>query len=267
MSDIYNNEGFCLLQKTTTFKTHLYKPTGIEEVEIQVSSEYHMAFLLNGRPYLTVACSGTDLELLAAGHLISEGIIVSEKEIERIDIDEKAMTVNVVTAKDAHIIGRLIKVRTLVSGCAGAEAQDCGIQPLAELPVIKASAVLASVKEFLGYSETYRITHGVHSGALYDIEGGRAVFFDEIGRHNAVDKLIGLAFTRGIPVNRMMLLSTGRISSEIVTKAAVAKVPAIVSRAAPTSMAVEMVRKMNIILITGVKRDSFYVHHGVEHIS
>ncbi len=256
-----------MLQKTKTIKTHLFKGTGIEEAEVQVSAEYHVAFLLNGRPYLTVACSGTDLELLAAGHLLSEGIILSEKEIERIDINEKEMTVNVITARDAQIIGRLIKVRTLVSGCAGAETPDCGLPPLRDLPVLKAPVVLASVKEFLGFSETYRHTHGVHSGALYDIEGGRAAFFDEIGRHNAVDKLLGLALTRGIAVNRMMLLSTGRISSEIVTKAAVAKVPAIVSRAAPTSMAVEMVRKLNIILITGVKRDSFYVHHGVRQIS
>jgi FdhD protein len=255
-----------LLQKTTTIKTHLYRPTGIEEVEVQVSAEYHVSFLLNGRPYLSVACSGTDLELLATGHLVSEGIILSENEIERIDIDEKGMAVNVITARDAKIIGRLIKVRTLVSGCAGAETPDCGTTPLHDLPVLKASVVLASVKEFLGFSEIYRHTHGVHSGALYDTEGRRAAFFDEIGRHNAVDKLLGLALTRGIAVDRMMLLSTGRISSEIVTKAAVARVPAIVSRAAPTSMAVEMVRKLNIILITGVKRESFYVHHGAEYI-
>ncbi|OHD72168.1 MAG: formate dehydrogenase family accessory protein FdhD [Spirochaetes bacterium RBG_16_49_21] len=257
-----------MLQKTTTVRAHRYRPSGIEEVEVQVSAEYHVAFLLNGRPYLTVACSGTDLELLAAGHLASEGIILSENEIERIDIDEKGMTVNVITVRDANIISRLIKVRTLVSGCAGGGGDSvCSLPVLHDLPELKAPVILACAREFLGFSETYRLTHGVHSSALYDMQGKRAAFFDEIGRHNAVDKLIGLALMRGVAVDRMMLFTTGRISSEIVTKAVVAKVPVIVTRAAPTSMAVELVRKLNIILITGVKRDSFYVHHGIEYIS
>jgi FdhD protein len=244
-----------LLPQTVTVTCHRYTATGFEEIRVPVIAEYHVSFLLNGRPYLTVACSGSDLELLAAGHLISEGIIISQNEIDRIEVDENGMTVNVITAKGAEIIGRLIKVRTLVSGCAGAgDARSCMEPVFHDLPEIKAEVILASIKEFLRSSEGNRITHGVHSGALYDTEGTRMAFFDEIGRHNAVDKLLGLALSRGIAVDRTMLLTTGRVSSEIVSKAAVAGIPAIV-------------KKYNIILITGVKRDAFYVHHGVEHIS
>ncbi len=252
-----------MLQQTRTTLAHRYHDAGIEEVELVVSVEYHMTFLLNGRPYLTVACSGSDLDHLAAGHLLSEGIIRSREEIERIDIDEEAMTVNVVTAPGADIIGRLFRVRTLVSGCAGGgTGGGCEGVVLPAPPVVDPAVIIDSAKEFLGFSKIYRRTHGVHSAALYGIEGGRIAFYDEIGRHNAVDKLLGFALTGGIGLDRAMLFSTGRISSEIVSKAAAARIPALITRAAPTSMAIDMAREIGLILVTGVKRDGFYVHSG-----
>ena len=122
------------------------------------------------------------------------------------------------------------------------------------------------MKEFLGLSTTHSQTHGVHSGALYGLDGKRMAFFDEIGRHNAVDKLIGMALINRIPLDRYMLFSTGRVSSEIVLKAAQASIPVIVTRAAPTSMAIDLARKQNLILITGVRKDGFYVAHGADRI-
>lgn len=251
-----------MLHETVTLQSHHYTSSGLAPVELAVSAEYLVSFLLNGRPYMTVACSGTDLEYLAVGHLVSEGIILSGKEVARVEVDENALSVNVVTVPEADLISRLFRVRTLVSGCAGSGGAECG----APLPrggiVIDPSVVLGAVKEFLGLSKNYRVTHGVHGAALYDTRGALLAFYDEIGRHNAVDKLLGRASADGIDLGRVMLLSTGRISSEIVSKAAVARIPAIVTRAAPTSLAVELSRRMNIILVTGVKRDSFYVHHG-----
>ncbi len=251
-----------MLNETVTVQSHHYSPSGLEPVELAVSSEYLVSFLLNGRPYMTVACSGTDLEYLAVGHLVSEGIILSGREVARVELDEGAMTVNVVTVPEADVISRLFRVRTLVSGCAGSGGAECGA-PLQQGKVsIDPGVILASVREFLGLSTIYRRTHGVHSAAMYDTRGALMAFYDEIGRHNAVDKLLGRAISEGIDPGGVMLLSTGRISSEIVSKAAVARIPAIVTRAAPTSLAVELSRRMNIILVTGVKRDGFYVHHG-----
>ena len=255
-----------VLDETVILQSHRYSPSGMEPVELAVSAEYLVSFLLNGRPYMTVACSGTDLEYLAVGHLVSEGIILSRKEVARVEIDEGTMTVNVVTVPESDVISRLFRVRTLVSGCAGSGGAECG-EPLERGAVaIDPEVILASVKEFLGLSKNYRSTHGVHSAALYDTRGALRAFYDEIGRHNAVDKLLGRASADGIDPGGVMLLSTGRISSEIVTKAAVARIPAIVTRAAPTSLAVELSRRMNIILVTGVKRDSFFVHHGADDI-
>ena len=87
--------------------------------EAPVSAEYHVMLLLNGRPCLSIVCSGSDLDLLAAGHLMSEGIILSRDEIDRVEVDEERMRVNLVTAAGVDMFGRLVRVRTLVSGCAG----------------------------------------------------------------------------------------------------------------------------------------------------
>jgi FdhD protein len=256
-----------LLPDKVTITGHRYSGSGMEPVDITVCAEYHVAIMINGRPCVTIACSGSDLELLAAGHLASEGIICSQNEIARVEVDEKALTVNVVTAPGAEVFGRLMNVRTLVSGCAGAGPSAVCAVPAAGVPCrIEARMIISMMKEFLGLSDTYRLTHGVHSAALYDAGGERVAFFDEIGRHNAVDKLIGLTLARGMATERMILLTTGRVSSEIVSKAALACIPGIVTRAAPTSMAVDMAREMNIILVTGVRGRGFFVHHGAEYI-
>jgi FdhD protein len=256
-----------MLPQTITISAHRYGPGGFEPVELQVSAEYHMTFQVNGRPYLVVACSGSDLEILAAGHLLSEGIIMSRDEIERIEVDEEKMSVNVVTAPGTEVMGRLFRVRTMVSGCAGGgTGAGCRGVTLPAVSGIDPAVIMDSAKEFLGLSAIHRSTHGVHSAALYDIGGRRIAFYDEIGRHNAVDKLLGLVLTEGIGLERAMLFSTGRISSEIVSKVAAARIPVLVTRAAPTSMAVGMAREIGLVLVTGVRRDAFYVINGVESI-
>jgi FdhD protein len=256
-----------MLQKILSVKAHRHTQSGMEPVDISVSAEYTVGLLLNGRPCLSVACSGSDLENLAIGHLASEGIILSYGEVDRVETDEENLTVNVIFKAGADVFGRLIKIRTLVSGCSGSgSGAAVGAVSSRELHRLDPAVIHASVKEFLGLSDTYRLTHGVHSAAIYNTDGTQLAFYDEIGRHNAVDKLIGYAMTRGMDLNRVMLLSTGRISSEIVLKAAAANIPAIVTRAAPTSKGVELARHNNIILVTGVRKDSFYVHHGAEYI-
>jgi FdhD protein len=256
-----------LLPDKVTIASYRYSGSGMEPVDISVSAEYHVAVMINGRPCVTIACSGSDLELLAVGHLASEGIICSQNEIAGVEVDETALTVNVLTVPGAEVFGRLMKVRTLVSGCAGTGPGPACAVPATGVPFrIEARTIVSLMREFLGLSDAYRLTHGVHSAALYNGEGERVAFFDEIGRHNAVDKLIGLAFARGLATGRMVLLTTGRVSSEIVSKAALACIPGIVTRAAPTSMAVDMARERNILLVTGVRGRGFYVHHGVEFI-
>lgn len=256
-----------MLPATVTVHSHYYTNSELRLIEAPVSAEYHVTLLLNGKPCLVIVCSGSDLDLLAAGHLVAEGIISSKEEIARIDVDEERLTVNVVTAAGVDVSARFPGIRTLVSGSPGS-GEDGGpaIRPLIDLPAVDPRVILSSMTEFLGLSKTHEATHGVHSGALYGLDGRQEAFFDEIGRHNAVDKLVGMALTRGISLGRSMLFSTGRVSSEIVKKTARASIPVLVTRAAPTSMAIELVKRLNIILLTGVRKDGFYVANGADRI-
>lgn len=90
----------------------------------------------------------------------------------------------------------------------------------------------------LTYSREHEATHGVHSAALYSHAGERLVFFDEIGRHNAIDKVIGYAAINGLTIEDKMICSTGRISREIAFKFINARAPVLITRASPTTLSV-----------------------------
>ena len=120
--------------------------------------------------------------------------------------------------------------------------------------------------EFLRTSDLHKKTGGVHSAALYSTNGKRIVFFNEIGRHNAVDKLIGYAVRKPLSLAEAMILSTGRLSSEILSKAIAAKTPVVISEASPTSLAVEMAWESGIVMIGNVRGRKFRVSSGREYV-
>jgi FdhD protein len=234
--------------------------SGIEKVNLPVIAEYEFTFLLNGREFLTIGCHGCDLEEIAAGHLVSEGIIASRNDIKGIAVDEERKTVNVKSSAGID------------AGDGNMPAVETGNPPENEraaaraLPSIDAEVVVSSAEEFYSLSRKNSETHAVHCAALYGISGKRLSFYEEIGRHHAIGKVLGSAFMNGLSLDRTMLLSTGRVTGEIVKKLALTDIPVIITRKAPTCLGIERARLYNIMLITGVSRDEFYVHHGIEHL-
>ena len=122
------------------------------------------------------------------------------------------------------------------------------------------------MKKFVQASDLHKLTRGVHSSVLLDLHGNEVVFVDEIGRHNAVDKIIGYATKNSIPLQDKMIFSTGRLSSEILYKTIYSGAKVIVSKAAPTSLSVELARKNDIILIANVRNNRFDILNGKEYI-
>ncbi len=108
------------------------------------------------------------------------------------------------------------------------------------------------VKEFQDCSQVYRITGGVHSAALCDT-GSILVFADDIGRHNAIDKIFGQSLLENIPTRDRIILTSGRISSEILLKVAKRNIPIIISKSAPTNLAVRLANDLGITLIGFVR--------------
>jgi FdhD protein len=128
---------------------------------------------------------------------------------------------------------------------------------------VTAATIFNLMREFQHRSELYRSTGGVHSAALADNQG-ITVFAEDIGRHNAIDKIFGQCFDRGLPVQERMILTSGRISSEIVVKVARRKVPVLISKSAPTNAGVKLADELGITLVGFVRgaRMNVYTHDG-----
>ena len=117
------------------------------------------------------------------------------------------------------------------------------------------------MKEFQHNSEVFKLTGGVHSAALCDKEN-ILMFSEDIGRHNAIDKILGQCFWEGIPTENRVVLTSGRISSEILSKMAKRGIPIVVSRSAPTDLAIRTAENLGITLIGFVrgKRMNIYAN-------
>ncbi len=246
---------------------HEYREGGFVEVSLPFSTEYAVLLQINGNPYVTMACSGNYLREHITGYLITEGMISGPDQIEKLDIDEANLTVNAVLMQDRIIAQKLERIKT-ISAAGGRTRKNMPAGDLIRdnLPKVSADVVLRSMKEFLTYSREHEATHGVHSAALYSLEGERLVFFDEIGRHNAIDKVIGHAALQGIRLEDKMICSTGRISSEIAFKIINARAPMLVTRASPTTLSVELLRRFNILSVIRAVNGRFFVVNGKENI-
>lgn len=244
-----------------------YSGGRFEPVMASISMEYSVTLSINGSPYIIIACSGSDMREMAVGHLISEGIVVSPDEIRDVEFDPEIPAINVVTDMNDRILDSLMRLRRMPSGCGqGAGALDA-VTVVARSPVrINASTILSSMREFLAHSSVHKLTRGVHSAALYTAAGGMIAFFDEIGRHNAVDKVLGHAMLSGIDLSDKLVLTTGRISSEIIIKLLRTAASTIISRSSPTSLSYELARRHGMTMVGRVRGNAFCAFNGHEHI-
>jgi FdhD protein len=135
------------------------------------------------------------------------------------------------------------------------------IEPVTSRATIAASTLLALPARMRAAQPVFAATGGLHAAALFGVSGARLVIREDIGRHNAVDKVVGWAFTRGlVPLGHSLLIVSGRASFEIVQKAAAAGVPIVAAVSAPSSLAAELADEMGITLIGFLRDQTFNVY-------
>jgi len=235
-----------------------------------VIRERPITLYLNGKEIVTLLCAGHNLDELAAGFFFAEGFLRSPEDILKIDIDDEIGTVKLLAREDSSVAERLWQKRTISSGCAKGSLFYFSLDALLSKPVrsdvrFTPDRILDRFEELYQLSETYRHTHGVHNTALADSDKV-IVFRDDIGRHNAVDMIVGHVFMNGIPLSDKMLLTTGRLTSEMLIKAAKVNIPVVVSRNTATSLAVELAVSLGVTLIGFVRGGKFTVYSGQERI-
>lgn len=236
----------------------------VEGVIDEVASELPIRLVLNNEPLVTLLCTPSELEELAVGFLLSEGLLSSRSSIKKLDVDERESTVRVDLADLQPDFSRLFEKRTISSGC-GKGVTFTNYRTPAEHRIeignrlITLDDIRNLLNNFRTISKLYLETGGVHSAALSDGKG--ILFFSEdIGRHNAVDKIIGKAFLKSVSVENKILITSGRITSEIMTKAGRNRFPILISRAAPSCMAVSYAEDLGITLVGFARGDRMNIY-------
>lgn len=240
------------------------KGNDVEGALDEVASELPVRLILNNEPLVTLLCTPSELEELAVGFLLSEGILREKSSLKRLTVEEDPLTVRVELSDLPQDWEKMFEKRTISSGCgSGITFTSFKMEHERRIKVADHLMSLDDIRRLLtafrNISSLYLETGGVHSAALSD--GKEIIFFSEdIGRHNAVDKLIGKAFLKGVPVENKVLFTSGRVTSEIMTKAGRNRFPILISRAAPSCMAVAYAEDMGITLIGFARGDRMNIY-------
>jgi FdhD protein len=235
-----------------------------------VAREAPVTVIFNNQELATLLCSPFDLNYLAVGFLFSERLIDTRDQIKKVLVDDKRGTVRVETVEDIEPAREIMFKRLITSGCGSGtslyRAADAAIDTVKSQLHISADDVLSIAGKFQRRSETYLKTHGVHSAALFN-GNDMVVFAEDVGRHNAVDKVLGRCLWEGIPTRARILITSGRVSSEILYKIAKAGVPLIISISSPTNLGVKIASEMGITLVGSARGKRFIVYTHPERIT
>lgn len=213
-----------------------------EETEVLLAKESPIKLFLNGKAFTTLFASPLELKELAVGHLITEGAV---KFNEIIRIEEENNNIYVQTRKEVQ----------------SSKSSDVG--ETCSQVLVDSDTIFEPEAIFMGMahleSDAYRLTRGTHLAALIDEKGELVAQIVDIGRHNAVDKVVGAAFLQGLEISKHYMLSTGRQPAYMVTKAARAGIPLVATKAMPFDSGVEAAKKSNVCLVGQLRHESMLV--------
>ncbi|HDY88396.1 MAG TPA: formate dehydrogenase accessory sulfurtransferase FdhD [bacterium] len=244
-------------------------PEKKENIKDVVTDEVILTFYLNEKELLTLLCSPDKLKELCAGFLFSSGLINSLNDMENIFINRKNMTAHI-TLKDKDIMPDVLFKRVYTSGC-GRGMLFTNMLDLARQKIVTGNTTIQSgkiielMKAFNKKSIEYKKTGCIHGAALSDGES-ILVMSEDIGRHNAIDKVIGEALYKNLNMEKLLLITSGRISSEVMVKVEKMGSAIIVSRGAPTDLAIRLADKWNVTIVGFARGRRMNVYTAKERI-
>lgn len=228
---------------------------------------------------VTMRTPGDDFEL-AAGFLFTEGVVTDPHALADVrycrDVDPQEY--NVVTASlrdptafDATSLTRNFYVTSSCGVCGKASLESVEVMGCQAVPdgtlAVHESELRALPDRLRSAQRVFERTGGIHAAGLFDADGGITLVREDVGRHNAVDKVVGaLVLAGGLPGSETGLVVSGRSSFEILQKAAMAGFPMVVAVGAPSSLAVTFARRFNMTLVGFAKSDGYNVYSGGERI-
>jgi len=237
---------------------------------ISVVQEIPLTIFLNDKEIVTLLCMGSHLEALTVGFLKFEGLIDKREDIKDITLDEKKGLIFVKVDKDPVMEKNLLFKRVITSGCGKGTIFYHAIDALLTRKIKSSLFITADQIFFLmshvnQKSSLYKKSRGVHNTALATPEE-ILLFRTDIGRHNAVDMIYGKCFLDGFTLEDKILLTTGRITSEVLLKAGKMRVPFLISRNVATQQALTLAQDIGITVIGDVRGKKFIVYTHPERV-
>ena len=243
-------------------------PEAAREIEVAVETPINIVY--GNMPYAVMMASPSDLEDFVTGFSLTEGIVRGADEIRSVAVEPKdegvIVTVELAPGRFREHLAR----RRNLSGRTSCGL--CGVETIEEIPMadaatrasraVSAAAIEAALTALDKHQPLNQLTRAVHGAAWCDASGAILTVREDVGRHNALDKLIGAALRRGGSAAEGFLLITSRCSFEMVEKAAAFGARSLVAVSAPTSLALERARALDMTLLAVARRDSVTVFHG-----
>jgi len=238
-------------------------------VATSVTMERPLTLFLNGQEIVTMMTIGDHPDWLAVGYLLNQNMLHADDVVSAIDFDEELETVVVRTQRATNYEGKL-KKKTLTSGCAqgtvfGDLMEELEAVRLDEAARIRTSWLYTLSKTINTTPSLYLEAGAIHGCVLCQGEHP-LVYMEDVGRHNAVDKIAGWMFLEGVTAADKLLYTTGRLTSEMVIKTAKMGIPVLVSRSGFTAWGVDLARQLGMTLIGRMKGKRFLVLSGQERV-
>lgn len=251
------------IQGASELQYQRFSKEGLSQISGAVPVEEPFVLYVNRFEMVTLLCTPVKLDYLVIGFLYSEGIISKPEDILSFEVCEKELVAMVVLKKDWNPPQH----RIATSGCGGGVSfwEDKDINPVKTDFSVNLEIIFDLMRQLNRKADLFRFSGGVHCSAISDGKKIIAIA-EDIGRHNTVDKVLGECLFHNIPTDRTALLTTGRLSSEIVFKAARAKVPIVISMKSATSLGIEVAQKLGITLVGHVKGKKIFVYTHPERI-
>ncbi len=238
-----------------------------ERRQLSVAGEFPLTLKVDGQEVVTLMTLGTQPEELALGYLRNQRLIENITEITAVSVDWESERVDVATASGRGIVDWEAKSsqRTVTTGCAQGTVFSCTLDKLYDvrLPevMICQSTIYGLLKSISAYNELYKKAGAVHGCALCH-DTRVLMFVEDVGRHNAADAISGRMWLDEIDGGDKIFYTTGRLTSEIVMKAAHMGIPVLLSRSGITHMGLELARDLGVVMIARAKGRHFLVYHG-----
>ena len=258
------------MQPTREYPIRRFEADGSKAAADSVITEARVELDVNdGQLRLAMLCLPRDLEALAVGFLVGEGAVQRPEDLHEVKFLPDERKILATGDFDADVLENIRLRWAWGTSCGGGgTSRDMDAPARGSVGpgrILTHRRLQDLSRQFSKQAHMWRLTGGVHACALCGADGV-LVFAEDVGRHNAFDKVMGRAFLDGIDVADKLVLTTGRLSAEIVSKAVAARVPMLVSRAAATSLAIELAKRFGVTLVGFLRGRRLNVYTGYQRV-